>query len=214
MVFGWFDSTLSTKYLLTKTEKLMENEKQFVMIYKNILFVINETRGYINFKKEYDKLTILGKMEVNRLLKTAQKPYWANLYKRLISEPENEILSKEALISENKKIHEEYIKWYETIQKPLEEKKNKKNEIEAKCYLFIIVPSIIIAIAWFAFIPLLKIVGKIWFVGFEAMTNTNVTGGKEIISTHGQSSDFDFILGFILSIMLIVSTIFLFIKKK
>ena len=25
MVFGWFDSTLSTKYLLTKTEKLMRN---------------------------------------------------------------------------------------------------------------------------------------------------------------------------------------------
>ena len=214
MVFGWFDSTLSTKYLLTKTEKLMENEKQFAIINKNILFVINETRGYINFKKEYDKLTILGKMEVNRLLKTAQKPYWVNLYKRLISEPENEILSKEALIPKNKKIHEEYIKWYETIQKPLEEKKNKKNEIEAKCYLFIIVPSIIMAIAWFVLIPLFKIVGKIWFVGFEAMTNTNVTGGKEIISTHGQSSDFDFILGFILSIMLIVSTIFLFIKKK
>ena len=25
MVFGWFDSTLSTKYLLTKTEQLMRN---------------------------------------------------------------------------------------------------------------------------------------------------------------------------------------------
>lgn len=24
-MFGWFDSTLSTKYLLTKTEKLMKN---------------------------------------------------------------------------------------------------------------------------------------------------------------------------------------------
>lgn len=24
-MFGWFDSTLSTKYLLTKTEKLMRN---------------------------------------------------------------------------------------------------------------------------------------------------------------------------------------------
>ena len=27
MVFGWFDSTLSTKYLLTKTEKLMKHNK-------------------------------------------------------------------------------------------------------------------------------------------------------------------------------------------
>ena len=27
MVFGWFDSTLSTKYLLTKTEKLMKYNK-------------------------------------------------------------------------------------------------------------------------------------------------------------------------------------------
>ena len=80
--------------------------------------------------------------------------------------------------------------------------------------LFVVINIIMVIMIWYIVIPLLKIVGKIWFVGFEAMTNTNVTGGKEIASTHGQSSDFDFILGFLLSIMLIISTIFLFVKKK
>ena len=116
-------------------------------------------------------------------------------------------------------------KWKKELEKNLEYQKLKDKAlgtsgVERKIskmftYALLVMTSVAIVLTiWYIIIPLFKIVGKIWFVGFEAMTNTNVTGGKEIISTHGQSSDFDFILGFILSIMLIVSTIFLFIKKK
>ena len=186
----------------------------FSTIHNNVFSVIDETRGYIHFKEAYDNLTILEKMEVRRLFETTEKQYWKNLYAKLISEPENNDFLEESSIPDNKKIHEQYVEWYETVQKPLEKKRDKRDEVIAKTYLFVIMPLIIAVVAWFILVPLLKIVGKIWFVGFEAMTNTNVTGGNEIISTHGQSNDFDFILGFFLSIMLIISTIFLFVKKK
>lgn len=158
MVFGWFDSTLSTKYLLTKTEKLMENEKQFITIRRNTNL---STFGctYESFILKFISMSKIEKVEIVRLLKTDKRPgKFNNMFRQaLFDNPETACLwrsGEKSLNNDEKEIYKKYLQW-------LKKQKRKEQMWDWSIYTPLII--IVVVILY----PVLKFVGGICFVGFN-----------------------------------------------